>query len=175
MKKETLSWINKKLDLKEIAGCGYGVFSTKKIKKGETLAISGGHIIPATEEAKLSNKINDHGLQVSEEMVLGMKNEAELEYACFFNHSCDPNAGIKGQIFMVAMRDIERGEQITFDYAMTLHKVKGLPPYKMKCLCGSKICRGIVTDSDWKIPALQKKYAGYFQWYLEEKIKKTRR
>ena len=105
-------------------------------------------------------------------LCLGVKKKSEIEYSCFFNHSCDPNAGINGQIFLVAMRDIEKGEQITFDYAMTLHHTEGVGRYELKCLCGSKNCRGTITEDDWKIPELQKKYAGYFQWYLEEKIKK---
>jgi hypothetical protein len=45
-------------------------------------------------------------------------------------------------------------------------------------MCGSPNCRGLITEEDWKIPELQKKYDGYFSWYLQEKIdgiKKTRK
>jgi len=35
------------------------------------------------------------------------------------NHSCDPNCGLVGAVLVVAMRDIEPGEEITFDYAMS--------------------------------------------------------
>jgi len=31
-------------------------------------------------------------------------------------------------------------------------------------------CRGKVTFNDWKIPEIQKRYDGYFSWYLQEKI-----
>lgn len=68
------------------------------------------------------------------------------------------------------MRDIKAGEEITFDYVMCVTENK--PFWKMKCLCGSKNCRGIIKDSDWKIKELQKKYKGYFQPYIEEKIDK---
>lgn len=98
--------------------------------------------------------------------------KSQLENAVFFNHSCDPNSGFKGQMFLVAMRNIKKGEQVTFDYAMVLSKAKNVSFYKIKCFCGSKNCRGYVTEDDWKKPELQKKYDGYFQWYLQDKIKR---
>jgi len=55
---------------------------------------------------------------------------------------------------------------------MVLSKAKNVKkPYRFECQCGSKKCRKVVTWNDWKIPSLQKRYSGYFQWYLEEKIK----
>ena len=69
------------------------------------------------------------------------------------------------------MRNIKKNEQITFDYAMTLFKSKNGPNYKLKCFCGEKNCRKFITNNDWKLKKLQKKYKGYFQYYLEEKIK----
>jgi SET domain-containing protein len=170
MKKQTYSWVSDDLEIINIK-YGKGLFAKKNIKKDEFLSILGGYAISALDESVLPKKVSDYGIQISENMILGYKKESEVDYSCFFNHSCDPNTGIKGQIFLVAMRDIKKGEQITFDYAMTLHKVKGLKAYKMECLCGSKNCRGLITEDDWKIPELQKKYKGYFQWYLEEKIK----
>jgi hypothetical protein len=73
------------------------------------------------------------------------------------------------------MRYIEKNEEVTFDYAMCLHRVEGLPPYRLECLCGSDNCRKMITDDDWKISELQKKYDGYFSWYLQEKIGRIRR
>jgi len=64
------------------------------------------------------------------------------------------------------MRDIEPGEELTFDYAMTEST-----QYSLKCECGAKNCRKLVTGDDWKILKLQKKYCGYFSNYLQEKIK----
>jgi hypothetical protein len=42
------------------------------------------------------------------------------EKANYTNHSCDPNAGFgSSPISLVAMRDVQVGEEITFDYAMS--------------------------------------------------------
>jgi len=46
--------------------------------------------------------------------------------------------------------------------------------FKMNCNCGSKKCRKIITEDDWEIPELQKRYNGYFQYYLQEEINKNR-
>lgn len=63
------------------------------------------------------------------------------------------------------------------DYAMC----DSTPGEEFSCSCGSAICRHIVTGDDWKLPQLQKRYAGYFSPYLQRKIdvlkkkKKTKR
>jgi len=69
------------------------------------------------------------------------------------------------------MRNIKPGEEITYDYAMT----DSDPDDYFKCNCGAKNCRRIITGKDWKSPSLQKKYRGYFSFYIQEKIKKLKR
>ncbi len=81
------------------------------------------------------------------------------------NHSCEPNSGLQGPIVFIAMRDIATGEELTFDYAMTDDE-----PYEMECCCGSKNCRGTITGFDWRKPELQRKYDGYFSWFIQRRI-----
>ena len=167
-------WLNPKLKAKDTKKYGYGVFAIKNIKKDEMCAIFGGYVVSAKDEAKFPSKYSDTGILISDQFV--MSSALSKEPADNFNHSCNPNAGINGQIFLVAMRDIKSGEQITFDYAMCLSYNKKHIPYfyKTKCLCGSKNCRGFITADDWKIPALQKRYKGFFSWYLQKKIDKLK-
>jgi hypothetical protein len=171
-KPKPFSWMNPKLEVRETQKYGKGVFAKKDIKKDEILNIFGGYIISIKEAEKFPNEIRDESVQISEEFCLGVSKKSELERSSYFNHSCNPNAGFKGQIFLVAIRNIKKNEQILFDYAMVLSKAKGAKFYKMECFCGSKNCRGYITDNDWKILELRKKYKGYFQLYLQEKIKK---
>jgi hypothetical protein len=133
------------------------------------LVVCGGYIMTLAEEARLPEDIRDHGHQISDHLVMSLTTASEIDGSCYLNHSCEPNAGFKGQIFLVAMRDIAKGEEATFDYAMVL-RGKGARAYKLKCRCQTAACRGRVTDNDWKIPSLQQKYDGYFQWFLQEKI-----
>lgn len=83
------------------------------------------------------------------------------------NHSCDPNVRIVGQITFRAMRDIDVGEELTFDYA-----TGDDDDWEMECACGSLEFRGRVSGKDWQIPELQRRYAGCFADYLERKMQR---
>ena len=167
--------MNPKLEVRDTCNHGKGLFAGEDIRKGELLSAFGGYVITRLEEEQLPEDFNDTGVQISEELVLTTIDRDELEPADFINHSCSPNAGFKGQIFMVAMKNIRGGGvEITFDYGMVLHRTKGAKPYRLECKCGSKNCRKFITDNDWKLPDLQKRYDGYFQWYLQEKINKLK-
>ncbi len=72
------------------------------------------------------------------------------------------------------MRNIKKDEEVTFDYAMVLHRTRGCKPYRLACKCGGGDCRKVITDMDWRIPELQERYAGYFSWFLQEKIDRLR-
>lgn len=71
---------------------------------------------------------------------------------------------------MVAMRDIQTGEQITFDYAMSDVGSEEQGWVNMACLCGSQNCRKTITGGDWKLEELQRKYDGYFSRYVQDLI-----
>lgn len=162
------NWLNAKCEARETA-TGRGVFAKAPIARGEYVSVFGGDVIPIQDEPVFSDGRGDYSLQIDERFVIGPRTEADLEDADFFNHSCEPNAGFHGQIILVALRDIAAGEQIVFDYAMCLHPGEG-PEYGFDCRCGAGTCRGRVTNDDWRIPELQRRYRGYFQWYLQSKI-----
>ena len=108
-------------------------------------------------------------LQVDEEVYI-LTAEKKEPHDCF-NHSCEPNLGFAGQISLVAMRDIEAGEELTFDYAMS----DGGPYDEFECQCGSPYCRRKVTGNDWKLRELWRRYDGYFSPYLARRIEKLRK
>lgn len=56
------------------------------------------------------------------------------------NHSCDPNTSFDG-LNVVALRDIQTGEELTLDYA-TCYDGRMVP---FDCACGSARCRGRVV------------------------------
>jgi uncharacterized protein len=59
--------------------------------------------------------------------------------AAFVNHSCEPNCEtdqIKGKMWIIALRDIAAGEELTYDY--NLFDGEDDAP----CLCGAQRCRG---------------------------------
>ncbi|HNX80729.1 MAG TPA: SET domain-containing methyltransferase [Candidatus Omnitrophota bacterium] len=152
-----------------------GIFAIKPLRKDEVIAVWGGHIITEKEFKSLAKKefknIDDYATKIADGFYLVSCKKGGLEDDDFFNHSCSPNAGIKGHVMMVAMRDIGAGEEITYDYVMTDADYD----YSFSCFCGSRCCRKKITTNDWQIPRLQRKYRGYFSWYVQEKIKSLRK
>ena len=165
------SWLNSKLELKESAIHFKGIFAREKINKDERVAIFGGQIMRIDEINDLPENLQEYPMQIEERFVIGIRDHQMTEDTDYFNHSCDPNCGMKGQIFLVAMRDIQPREEITFDYAMIVSPSVGSDiVFSMHCACGAENCRGEITENDWRLPELQKKYNGYFSQYLQEKI-----
>ena len=166
------SWLHPDLEKRCSVTQGCGIFARAGIGKGERLAIFGGRIMLIDEMYDIPTDMQRYTMQVEERFVLGPASD-QPEDTDFFNHSCDPNSGFKGQVFLVAMRDIRAGEEITFDYGMTVSKSMGSNMvFTMHCTCGSARCRKTITEDDWKIPGLQERYKGYFSPYIQDKIER---
>lgn len=146
----------------------YGVYAIEAIHKDEAIAMWGGEIVRHEKFAALPERLRRLSLQVEEELFIVALSEGPGDYV---NHSCEPNGGMRGQIELVAMRDISVGEEITFDYAMS----DGSDYDEFTCECGAPNCRGVVRGTDWRNPALWEKYAGYFSPYLQKRIDKLKR
>ena len=142
--------------LKTVDGKGEGVFTIKPFHVGETVMIG---IIE-----KVFDGTTPHSSQIGK--------NTHVQHAGMIskvNHSCMPNCGIRvnetGGHDFVAMKDINPGEEITFDYAMRNYHVDHFPK---QCRCGSAQCRGEITG--WKsLPAERKQaYKGFVAPYLLE-------
>lgn len=163
------SIMSDKVEIRDNGLNGKGVFAKEFIKKGEIVFIKGGHIL--TREEIFSTSVINSYFPISDEYFLGAINEEEEnDIKLFENHSCNPNCGLRGEITFVAMRDIDKNEELTTDYAFIDNE-----DYKFECTCGSKNCRKVVTGYDWKIKELQDKYYDYFAQYLKEKIDEERK
>jgi hypothetical protein len=76
------------------------------------------------------------------------------EPGVFANHSCNPNAGIRRNRRLVAIRDIAAGEEIRFDYSTTMDE----DYWTMECRCGAVGCRRHVTDFHYLPDEVQHRY-----------------
>ena len=142
------------IELRAVPMKGDGVFATRPFASGDTVLV--GHI-----EKRLSRN-HSHASQIGEhEFVFhgGLISK--------FNHSCDPNCGIRLNAFgghdFIAMRDIKANEEATFDYAMRNNTIDHFPA---RCTCGKKACRRSVTG--WQdLPQIRKdQYVGFVAPYL---------
>ena len=144
---------------------GRGLFARRAIRKGEVVAIKGGHILDRRALARVKGKIAQSFIQIADGFFIGAATAAEVKRnKLFINHSCAPNVGILGQIIFVAMRDVRAGEELTYDWAMEENI-----PARTECRCGAATCRKILTGRDWTKPALRRKYRRYLSAYLGEK------
>jgi uncharacterized protein len=143
---------------------GYAVYAAQTIRKGELLVVWSGTLVDSETLGRLPANFRRHSLQVEENQF--MVSLTDCEPADYVNHSCNPNSGLRGQIALVAMRDIEPMEEITYDYAMS----DGSGYDEFECKCGAPQCRNWVGSMDWQIRELRIKYEGYFSPYLAHRI-----
>lgn len=159
-----LAWLNPKTERRATPPYGDGVFAKDRISKGEVLTVWGGVIVSTAELKTLPIPVQDRAIQVEDDQHL-CSGQIDDDADCF-NHSCNPNAGLQGQITLIATRDIEPDEEVCFDYAMS----DGHPSYYLHCECGQPQCRHEVTGNDWQRPDLQERYKGYFSPYIQRRI-----
>lgn len=163
------NWLSPKLARRENADkAGHGIYALVPVAAGELLAVWGGRVATTEQVAAMDDR--RYTLQVEDDLFLvpvGQVDDAEL-----INHSCVPNAGLSGQIGLVALRDIRAGEEVCYDYAMS-----DVSPLTMgfACACGEPGCRGRVEADDWARPELQRRYAGYVSPYIARRIEAAAR
>lgn len=151
---------------------GKGLFAVAPIEKGEIVAVKGGHILDREMLKGVVDDIEKSFTQIEHDLWIGPLERSEVAMnKLYINHSCDPNAGIMGQVSFVAMREIDRGEEVTYDLAM--ESDEGAVYWEVHCQCGKSNCRKKITGDDWKKKELQDRYGNFFSSYILEKIRKT--
>ncbi|MFW5691052.1 MAG: SET domain-containing protein [Chloroflexota bacterium] len=137
---------------------GHGLVAARLIKAGEvvsrlepdqpTIAIDELNTMPASEQDRLLH----YCYQCDETHIV-----CEQGIERYMNHSCDPNTWWADDETMIARRDIQPGEEITYDYATTEVDIN----FSMSCRCGSAACRGEVTNTDYQDPAWQARFGSH--------------
>lgn len=149
------------LYLRQTKKFGKAVYTNKTIKKGELVAEFDG-IFYDDDFEEWTRDLQNHTIQCGKDRWRDSKGLAR-----YINHSCDPNCGIKGLYKVVAMRDIKKGEQITWDYEMT----EKSDWWKLKCKCGAKECRKIIGNYKNMPKEVREKYKGFISRWLTKKTK----
>lgn len=138
-----------KFEIKESGSLGKGIFATSLIKHGEGVLQYTGPIISLEEALQKPNGKEGDTIQI------GLLEYIDPEEpGLYTNHSCSPNAGIRDDRFLVALWDIQPGEEICFDYSTAIYN----DVWTMECLCQSPNCRRIIGDFRDLPRKLQNKY-----------------
>ncbi|MBZ0112746.1 MAG: SET domain-containing protein-lysine N-methyltransferase [Thermoanaerobaculia bacterium] len=160
------SWRSPKTEIRTSSTQGRGVFAIEPIPSGEIVAVKGGHIVDSRQLEALRSIVGAAEVQIADDLYLVPRTPEEHDAVMMFlNHSCQPNAGVRGNVVFVAMRTLATGEEITIDYAMIDDG-----DFSMDCSCGAVSCRRVIHGKDWQRPELQHRYAGFFSTYLEDRI-----
>lgn len=134
----------RKLEIRESKIQGLGVFARTPIEAGDQIFRLTGELISAIEciFRVICGQLGiDDPLQVADNQYLMLDPASVL-----FNHSCDPNALLRGRSDLFARNKIWRGQEITFDYSATVKPSAYTTLWRMKCRCGSPSCRRYVSD-----------------------------
>jgi len=129
---------------------GLGAFATERIAKGTRLIeYTGERMTPEEADRRYPDSDERHHtylFAIDDDVVIDAAvggNEAR-----FLNHSCEPNCDAvidEKRIFIEAIREIEPGEELTYDYAYVLDE-RHTPAAKRRypCTCGAARCRGTI-------------------------------
>ena len=115
---------------------GRGVFAERWYRAGEEILRFEGRTVPAAAVADMGED-ECYMIQIGPELYLEPAPPGR-----YTNHSCAPNAAIKDDCRLIALRDIAPGEQICFDYSTTMSENN----WTMACRCGAPNCRGVIRD-----------------------------
>jgi uncharacterized protein len=149
--------MSKSVYSKETPGRGLGLFAAKNFQCGEIITRFEGPQVHIESMDGIPQEVWDHLLNVGVTDYL-IPREPEVRT----NHSCDPNAGLADDVSLAAMRDIEIGEEITFDYSTTV-----VDDWHMQCSCGAACCRGFIGRYRDLPEATKAKYAKYTPGWIK--------
>jgi uncharacterized protein len=122
---------------------GQGLFAAQDIQKGIRIIQYIGARIPKAVSVERVAQGNAYIFAFNDHYDIDgktLKNTAR-----YINHSCEPNCEAvvtKHTIWIVALRDIQAGEELSYNY--------GLTTKQYRCRCGAKSCCGYILDPAYR-------------------------
>jgi SET domain-containing protein len=130
-----------------------GLSASRNIRKDTKIIYYKGKIITKKETETNPKFDNDKAIYLFN---LNSRYDLDGDFknndARLINHSCDPNCEVAGKglkLWIFALRDIKKGEELSYDYGFGYDE-----DYKQfPCKCGSKNCCGYIVreGSRWRI------------------------
>ena len=139
-----------------------GLYATKNIKVGTRIIQYKGKIITNREVEQNPKYDNDKDIYLFDiNKRHSLDGDFSWNVAKNINHSCDPNCEVDGagyKIYVIAIKDIRKNEELTYDYGFSYDE-----DYKQfPCKCRSKNCCGYIVRSESR-------------WRIHKKFRKTSR
>jgi len=151
-----------------------GLFTSKKIRKGEVVLVFAGKVVTREELDHYPSHVLHLTLQVHYNLWQAPDLTVDsLQISDYINHSCGANCALLDSTTMIAFREIEAGEELTFDYGTVQDGTSIFSCDDFDCSCGSPCCRGKMTPHDWQLKEVQERYYPYFPPFVRMLIDKS--
>jgi len=129
---------------------GVGVFARRKLSAGDCIIEYTGERIEWDLAQQRSDALDGplnltYYFSLSDGRVIDGGSNGNA--ARFVNHSCEPNCEAieddEGRVFLYAMQEIERGEELSYSYPL-IYEGRHTPAVKREfaCRCGTPSCSG---------------------------------
>ena len=164
------SWVSPKLTGGPSRIHGDGVFAAEAIARGERLMEFGGEKITRAQMAAGGYRECSVWLVADDTYLALPERDPEPSLDENLNHSCDPNAWLADEVTLVARRDIAPGDEITLDQGTWNFDDGEYTWDAAPCGCGARDCRRTLTENDWMLPEIRKRYAGHFHPFVQRMI-----
>ena len=138
---------------------GRGMFASRRIPRGTRVIeyvgerVTKAEALHREELRKRRLRLGGDGNIYTFEMTRRHDIDGRVSWntARFINHSCDPNCEsqiVRGRVWIVTLRDIEPGEELTYDYCYDYDHYEEHP-----CRCGARDCAGYIVKSSqrWRV------------------------
>ena len=124
---------------------GTGGFAARAIPRGARVIEYVGEKISKAESLKRCEASNEYIFTLNDEFDLD--GSVEWNPARLINHSCTPNCEAvldNGRVWLLALREIGAGEELTFNYNYDLVDYREHP-----CSCGAAECVGFIVAEEF--------------------------
>ena len=132
------------IEVRESSVHGRGVYAAQFISQGTRIIEYTGERV--SWEAAPDDDKDPHTFNFGLENGEVINPEIGGNDARWINHSCDPNCEAieeDDRIFIYAMRNVQAGEELFYDYAMEIDEpLTKASKKKFACYCGASTCRG---------------------------------
>ena len=159
-----------KIERRQSSIHGNGVFAIEPIAKGERIVRYKGKLRTHGEVDAEYGAVDEDGhtflFTLNDDYVIDANVDGNI--ARWINYSCEPNAEAvleengkgkphKDKVYIEAIRDIEPGEELSYNYGIVLDEPYTPALKKLwGCRCGSKACTGTMLQPKRKPKAKKK-------------------
>lgn len=136
---------NEFLEVRQSAIHGTGGYARRDIPAGTRVIEYVGEYISKEESERLCEADNEYIFTIDDTKDLNGK--VPWNPARFINHSCAPNCEAEwdeGRIYVNTLRDIQQGEELTFNYGYDLEDYR-----EHACKCGTPACVGYIVAEEY--------------------------